>query len=381
MSSLFAHLGVWGLALTLVLSVRSTHLDQWFRGLNRVFRIHHRIAWVSWALLLVHGAVEAWGFGFSLMALHLTLTEPSLIAGWLALILFTLVVFLAKRRHWPFRLWRRVHLLSLPAWALGAYHLLAFSESFWSLISAWGALTLGTLALFRSQALPRMPFWGSVHFVDQITPLNHRVVELRLKPFLHRGALPPQRRAQYYYLRFKGPEQSQVWHPFTCLSPPGEAQLTFAIKATGRDTRFIPQMEKGLRVDVMGPFGFLAEEKTAGKELWFVAGVGVTPLLSLSRSPDFGRNPTRILHALDNELDQICVDHWSLLQARGVIYKLWLRDQNGYVTKEAVIRFLDDFEGAQIFIAGPDLFIRHIRRILKELSVHPKQIFTEEFVR
>ncbi len=385
-SQALAHLGFLGLSGTLALSARSVWLDRAFGGLNRAFHFHHWLATLSLMLILVHVAIEVRAFGWALEVVRLYLTDWALASGWIALMVFGLVFLAAKKRQWPHRWWLWLHLLSVPAWLLAGYHLVEFSEFSPLKGLGWLSLALGGLGLLRSQILPRTPFWGTPYEISQVTGLNHQVNELKLSPLDQTQQLQPTRPAQYYYLRFRSRQQSRVWHPFTCLSAPGSPELLFAIKARGRDTRVIAKMERGMRVDVVGPFGGhknLTESKgpASPRQLWFVAGVGVTPLISASRASGFAESSPAIVHAVDGPEDQIYPDHWGQLQQQGVHYELWVTNDRGYISLEKVKELIEGDKGAVAFVAGPDPFIEHVRQLLLKLNFPKNQIFTEEFVR
>ncbi len=381
-SNLFAQIGSLGLALVFVLCIRSTWLDRAFKGLHRVYRTHHWVALVSLLFIFAHAFIETSTFGFTLDTLNLYIDEFDLLAGWISLLMYSVVVFFSKKRKWPHRIWTRVHLLSLPAWLLGSYHIIRLLTPGLSQIVGYTTLTLGTLAIIRSQILPRTRFWGVPYKIKNIQNLNYQVCELTLQALKAKKAICAQRPAQYFYLRFNSEEQSRAWHPFTCLSKPGDNELVFAIKALGKDTRVVRGMILNQKVDVIGPFGRLPL-KQRKKEAWFVGGIGATPLLAASRRVNFGTLPVRILHAVDKLEDQIYLQQWTNLkkQHSTVSYQLWVTHDRGYVNIEAVNQMLKDFEMVQFYIAGPDPFIAHIRNLLKLCGVNKDDIYTEEFVR
>lgn len=366
------------LVVSLLLAIRSTFLDQLFKGLDASLKYHHWAGLFGVVLVVSHGVFEAFSLGLSFEDLKLQLEDPWILAGWISSLIFIVATFHSRNVFWAHKKWRWVHFLMLPAWILASAHALYFSDPQWVAIIV---TSLGGLAIIRSQVLVRLPFWGCKYKVLSTRRLNSRSLELVVSPSGSQAKFPKEF-AQYFYLRFCNKSLSKTWHPFTCISPLGSEHLRFAIKALGADTRLLETLAVDTLVDIEGPFGHL-HSKRSSKELWIVGGVGVTTLLSRAQDVNVGDSELRALYSVDNLGDAIYPEELESLKQKNKNFHLeiWESDKFGYLSLAKIKQLIENFENADFFLAGPILFIRHNKRLLRSLKVSSKQIHSEEFIK
>ncbi|WP_375056048.1 ferric reductase-like transmembrane domain-containing protein [Zobellella sp. DQSA1] len=383
--------GILGLAMMLVtaaLSVRLPLLDACFGGLPRMWRLHRRLGFGAFMLILLHVLLLAFAALPHSLSMAVALLFPPLAewltwAGWLALV--TLVVFLAPTFQFfgpiHYQNWKRLHLLSVPTLALALLHTLPPLASPWPW---WLLATLAALALLwrkgLSPWLARKPYR-----VTEVSSLAPDVVEITLlperRPLRHKAG-------QFVYLSplddglatGRGEE-----HPYTLSSAPGAPELKLGIKALGDASRALQSVALGSRVLLEGPYGAFFEQAAPGrKRLWLGGGIGITPFVAAARAlaADPGKNEEVVLCYLANrperayyleELADIAARHPSL---RLVPHYF---SERGPLELDFLEQHCPDFRERELLICGPPPMIHHLLRLLAEAGVPRHHIHTEAF--
>jgi NAD(P)H-flavin reductase len=118
--------------------------------------------------------------------------------------------------------------------------------------------------------------------VLRVVPENHDTASLFLDApgLVARGWKP----GQYASIRVRGLEGWSEPHPFTISSAPEDGVVRFTIKAVGRFSSAVRDLEPGREVKVTGPFGaFCGDIGGRPETLLVTGGVGITPFLSVLR--------------------------------------------------------------------------------------------------
>jgi len=386
LSSAFALMGLTSLALSLILSIRSACSDKVFKGLRNLFILHHYTATTGIALIFFHGAIEVASLGFELESLTAQWQEPGLLWAWMAVLLFIVVVYFARINSLKHKTWLRIHRLGILAWFSCLMHIYAFRSNDWLFTYYVSLGLLGTMAIVRSQILPQLACWGVPFKVKSVNSLNSNVFELILSPPASENSLVTST-AQYYYLRFCSKNFSRQWHPFTCLSNINEGELKFAIKTLGNDTQQLENLKINDRVDVEGPFGHL-HERVADHELWIVGGVGINPLLSCLMQGNvekmYEKKNIHVIHAVEDEKSLIYQNEIEEIKKKlpQLDYQLWITSQKGFLNSFELKKSLTKVsKNSEIYVAGPPLFINHVKKLLKSEKVNYKKIHTEEKIK
>lgn len=88
---------------------------------------------------------------------------------------------------------------------------------------------------------------------------------------------------QFAFLRARGPAKTTEEHPFSYLSTPDEANVSFAVRGCGDFTNHLATLKPGDRVKIKGGFG----DFHPGKEpaLCFISsGIGTVPFISILKA-------------------------------------------------------------------------------------------------
>lgn len=390
--STLGHLaGVLGLSALLVgamLSVRLPGLDGWFGGLPRIWTLHRMLGFSAFILIMLHVVLLAFGAlpvspEMAVQVLFPPLEYGAVWMGWGALVL--MVIFLAPtfqffgRPH--YQRWKRLHLLSVPAFLLAFTHAVMLVEH---ALLWWGLAALAVAAVFWRKVLsPRLGRHD--YTVEAVTALASNVVEITLAP---RGRAMSYAAGQFMYLTPYDPELEAgrgEEHPYTISSAPSEDVVRVGIKALGDASRALQTVKPGTAVQIEGPYGqFFERCDPQRKQLWFGGGIGITPFVSgartLQRQPGSGPDVTLIYLAnrlerayYMDELREIAEGHPHFdaqihyFQDRGPVDEAFIRSH------------CPDLEEREIYICGPPGMVQHLMGLLSRAGVPKGRIHTEAF--
>jgi predicted ferric reductase len=256
-------------------------------------------------------------------------------------------------------------------------------------------------AVYRTQYKIRK-LYGGKFFVKSLKKETADTFTLTLrqeKPLIFRAG-------QFCFLRLQK-DSLHARHPFTIASAPGQKDLEFTIKNSGRFTASATRLRKGERVMVDGPFGqfYLRDGK---QPLVFIAGgVGITPFMSILRerlltSKQQGTNNSPKIHRAGRkitllygsrtyndiifreEIDRIRAPWFKkryLLSQEKTKASAKLRKDclSGYIDEKVIRRFVPEPAEALFYICGPEALKKSVQTVLRRLKVPRQAIFFEDF--
>lgn len=386
--------GILGTSLLLtaaLLSARIPRLDRWFGGLTRLWKIHHVLGWSAFLLLMLHPLLLALAMvPISVHAAVDLLFPPqpdwAVRFGWVALLI--MMTFLAPTFYFfgkpAYQRWKRIHLLSGAALVFAVAHALPLSHSIPPLGGTTLWLSLAGLAggayLYRAllaRWVGRQPY--TVSAVNHLAP---QMVELNLHPERH----PLHYKAgQFIYLTLADPALLQgrdEEHPYTLSSAPDEEDLRVAIKGTGDATRAIQEVRVGSQAFVEGPYGDFFQE-TGRPELWIAGGVGIVPFMSRART--LYRAATKVdihlFYCADTEPQAYFLPELRDIAAGVAELKVWLHcfSVEGALDTAFIAKHCSDFASRQVYLCGPPVMIKGLRRQLRHRGIPRNRLHSEEF--
>lgn len=380
--------GLCALLVTAAMCIRLPRLDRWFGGLPRLWRLHRRLGFIAFILVLGHSLLLAFAAlplspTAAVAVLFPPLSERPIWSGWLALTV--MVVFLAPTfhlsAHFHYQRWKRLHLLSALALLLALLHALPLTPvnpAIWLLILlAWAAIGWRKLL---APLLARRDYR-----VTALSRLAPDVMEISLRPS---GPGIAHEAGQFVYLTPQEPSLSAGCgeeHPFTISSAPGAAELMVGVKALGDASRALHELPLGSRVQVEGPYGQLFERRPPTRDqLWLGGGSGIAPFVSaarlLAKRPDAVTNVT-LLYLADRAerayyLDELQHIAGNLPQLRVIAHYF---SCCGPLSTAFLQEHCPDFLGREIYACGPPAMLQHIERLLSAAGVDPHFVHTEAF--
>ena len=402
--------GITAFASNLILGGRIAIIEPFFGGLDRMYRIHHRIGLVAYNFLLAHGALMVASAATVSWDAVVQLISPS--SGWtvtlgviaLAGLLVVMLLTLYARINHEVFLW--VHRFFGLVFLIGAVH--AFRTPGVKALSPALTVYLGAFALAGLLAYAYRSVFGELfvkrrHYrVTNINRFGGEVAEITLSP--SDGSLPFTP-GQFVFLTFESRSMSQwfrpfsrrpsgpseivslrtgavrkQFHPFSITSSPDSRELQVAIKASGDYTAALEHLEVGDRARIEGPYGsFSYRNASSRRQLWIAGGIGVTPFLSMARSLPEGYT-VDFYYAVKSRPQGYFIDAFEELARTHPGLKVipFPEDESGFLTAEEIER-RSGLEDAAILMCGPAPMTSALERQLRQRGVRRSRIHYEEF--
>lgn len=182
---------------------------------------------------------------------------------------------------------------------------------------------------------------------------------------------------------------------FSIASAPADApRLQFATRMSqSAFKRTLAEAQRGLELDVDGPYGSFTLHRNANRPaVFFAGGIGITPFRSIVKDA----TERRLAHSLTLFYSNRSPGSTAFLAELGqwerqnTNFRLlatitdtpydagWTR-QTGFIDRDFVARHLAVFGDAVSYIAGPPAFVTAMRGVLEGAGADPDNIRTEEF--
>ena len=341
------------LSLTFLLSTRAAFLEKWFYGIENMYLAHKIMAFFSLFLLFFHNVSMK-----SLWGNHLAGQF-----GNVAIYLFFAIVLVALvGKVLAYETWRIIHRFIFLAYILGLLHaylilgkqLLSFNlmsvvTGFFSLIGIASGVYM--ILLYQHIAFKH---WGRV---EQVTRLNHNVIDLRLKlsqPLNYQFG-------QFSFLKIyqKGIESAP--HPFSISGGQGK-DIYFTIKVAGDHTKKLyDQLKVGSRVALDRAYGHLLLEEGGPEQVWIAGGVGVTPFLSYIREGAELPGQVHFYYAVSEETDAVHLETFKDYAKERPNFHLHLIQGRRLSVDE-----LELSPNTHVFLCGPQKMMDSLAKGMKE---------------
>lgn len=379
------------LALVMVLLVSRVPAVERVLGQDGLVRAHRRLAPWPISLLVAHAILLTVGYGqaartgaFREVGVLVT-SFPDVLTATIGLgimVVIAIVSIGAIRRRIPRERWWALHLGMYLALALSFAHVIALGPSFvghpltqllWTLL--WLA-TAGLVLAYRFG----LPIYRS---------LRHRLVVVDVREeapgvtsivcegrALDRLAVSG---GQFFEWRFLTKGMWWQAHPFSLSALPRPPHLRLTVKAVGDYTAALAHLKVGTRVAIEGPYGaFSTHRRERQRALLIAGGVGVTAVRSLLEDLPRDADPVVILRASTKE-DLIFADEVAELvrQRKGVLHELVGRRSG--VGFDTLLDLVPDVRQRDVFVAGSDEFVHHVRRVLTRLGVPRSSVHFEVY--
>ncbi len=361
----------------LLMATRASWVERIFGGLDKMYLIHRRGGMIAVALLFLHFIIVPKDPGF-------TIGKP---LGFIAMMLIFLGVLLSAapffKQRIPYRKWLTAHRLMGPFYVVGVSHALLVPTltSHLPLVRTYvfGMAIMGIAAWLYRVLLHRWFHPRSSYNVADIKPFDNAVLAVEMSPVETPLQFVP---GQFAFFTFPGINRRES-HPFTLASDPEEDRLRIAVKNLGDFTgSFQTQIQVGEPVKVEGPYGvFTQNRSSANRQIWVAGGIGITPFLAMAQALKDPGVEVALYWTVYRQEEANFDDELRDLAEHtpGLTYHLWLSEEKGLLTAEAMPEIKEADDGLDVFICGPVALRHSLTDQLRAIGIPQRNIHSEEF--
>jgi predicted ferric reductase len=388
-----ALVGMAMLSIAFVLSSRAPFLEDYFGGLDKMYRVHHRLGQTAFVLLLIHPVAHALRFipdrfGKALLFLFPTHEKLAVNLGayafWGLLLLMTVTLFVKI----PYDKWKLSHKFLGAVLIIGTIHMLTVESTRGRPVTImenpilryymFGLAALGIV--FFCYKLVVLPLLSrrQMYTVKAVRKLSNDVLQIELSPRRGRVTFVS---GQFVFVTFYQGGFSREAHPFTICTVPERKDIALTVKALGDFTNALYRgLRSGAGAKVEGPYGRFDYRMGSHRQIWIAAGVGVTPFLSWARHIEQTQNracQARFYYCVHSRTDAVQYQEFE----RIAVLQPNLQVSLICSEERAHLRATDigDLNEADIFMCGPKGFTTDLQRQFLHLGVAGSRIHFEDF--
>jgi len=375
------------LAWTIVLSARLRLVEAAAGGLDKVYRLHHRLGGVTFAVLALHPVLLSWryaqvswdraaelwwpnGGGWYLRLGQLALY--GLAAGMVA------TLYLSLRHRAMVWVQRGLGVLFVPA-ALHAFGVggdLAEDPALRWYVGTFAVAAC--LALVVHTVAGRWTARHAHYRVAAVNGLSPTITELVLTPV---GRGMTFEAGQFAFVRVPHGGVGAEPHPFSMASPPGDRRLRFTVKHLGDDTSRFGELQPGADAVVEGPYGRFGHRRVAGRrQAWIAGGIGIAPFLSMVTDLDADHDVT-LLYGYADDGPPAVLAELRAAAARTPNLRVALVDEHrdGRIDVARLRAVLGELDDVEFLVCGPPPMLHALRAQLAGAGVAAGRLHDEEF--
>lgn len=375
-------LGLVFVVISLVLMLRSPALARFCGGLEAMYALHRGFGLAGYGFILLHPLLLASKGGWEV----LTLAGKNLDfrSGWTAALVLMVILtctFILKTRGYA--IWRRIHLLSVVAFAFMAWHV-------WSYQTDWSpaGMLLLDLLILTGLVVPLLRYFlvdegrlATPFVVEAVGHPASGVIDLLLAPLVRPLAITP---GQFVFARFQsGPDYAGCghFHPFTASAIEADGRLRLSIKSNGACTRLMQQLAPGTRARLQGPFGELFQNVRQDSQVWIAGGIGITPFLARARQLDPAHVPVRLFYFFDQAATAPFIDELQSLAERQPKLSFHPVATQGSAAPLPLIfdALLPPWDDKHYVLCGPEGFVETVEAYLARNGVRADAVSRERF--
>ncbi len=381
--------GIFGISLfavNLILSARIKAFEDYFGGLNNIYKWHGTFGKISFFALLLHPILFLPKFIPNAPELAVQLFLP--VGNWQYILgvssLYLMILFLVLTLYFmpKYNIWKLTHKLLGISFFLGALHALFIPSdvsSFLPLTLYIGGLSLTALLAYSYRTLFGKFFVKKIKCkVENFSKKGKDILEIQLGYINERLRFDP---GQFLFITFNAPGLREV-HPFSIVSAPSDGTLKIAVKNLGDYTSSLEEkLERGIQAQIEGPYGKLLDYRNKGNAsnaIWIAGGIGITPFLGSARDLREDEKVT-LYYAVKDEQEAVYFDYLSSIDNPNFRFLTHYSNQSGYLTAEKIMRENDINENTHFVICGPPQMMKSLKEGFVSAGINPENIHTEEF--
>lgn len=370
-----------------ILSARISWIEEIFNGLPKVYSLHHLFGGIALILLLVHPVFLGLQYLPNSISAAASFYLPDIydipkMMGVIALGILTSLLCITFFVRIAYHNWKATHQwlgLALVFASLHVYLMPGHLDSApWLRGYMIVMMVLGLTAFTYRVLLGRWLVRRYPYIVDNIRVYGNTATEVRLLPLQKSIS---RKAGQFFFIQVHNANNiTRETHPFSFTSNASRLEVTFAAKIVGDYTSTLPQLRKGMRVDLEGPYGRFILDESEGEQVWIAGGIGITPFMSKIR--ELQKNTLQKIHLyyLVRSTDQALFAQEIVAIAQKVpsfTVEIWESKTKDKFT----VKNIEDFNThkAKYYICGPEEMMVSLRQQMKDNQIPDNRIYTEEF--
>lgn len=383
---IFGLIGMVLFSINLILAGRLKFLDTYFKGLDKVYVHHSRIGSIAFSLLLFHPlflVIKYISISTNAAALFFV-PFVNMPITWGIISLFTMIVVLSITFYIKFKyhIWKMSHKFMTLAFFFAILHSIFISSDisrnnllrYYILAFAF----TGLFVIIRKTFLEKFPLNKFEYKVKNVVSLNKDVLEIEMEPFTKKMNF---KSGQFAFFSFVGEGVSPESHPFSISSSNTDSNIKITVKNLGDYTSLLVNLKPSNSVLIDGPYGDFSYNNIKNKnQIWIAGGIGITPFLSMARGLDSDYN-VDLYYSIKENSEAVYLKDFEDIALKNSNFKfnLWDASSQGYITCDLVCTISKGFEGKDIFLCGPPMFMESLKNQLIKSGVDIKKIHYESF--
>lgn len=386
-ADILGFIGMMLFAITLIMSIRASVFEDFFGGMNKVYVAHHLAGSLSLVFLLFHPLFSVAMYATISMKSAALLLLPgadwSINFGIYSLLLMMILLIITIFMKLPYQIWKLTHQFLGLAFFLGGLHVYLIPTDvavdpflrYYTLGFAVVALIGYTYRTLLGRVLvKRTPYQ-----VAAVRQVGKDILELELNPLQNPITYMP---GQFMFIHFKSQALSREIHPFSISSSPSQRELRITVKALGDYTRMLPNLKRGDKAFVEGPYGrFSAEMYSNRNQIWIAGGIGITPFVSMARSFYNLDYRVDLYYIVRSATDAVYAAELAYISKNNPNFRLIVFEtaKYGHANMEWIGRTSGGLADKEIFLCGPPPMMHTMKQQMRQLKVPRTRIHSEEF--
>lgn len=374
-------IGICLFSINLMLSTRLRIIENFFNGLNIVYKKHHMIGKYAFLLMIVHPIFMLISRLTISISYGLDLITPGkdffVDLGMIALFSISTLLVLTLFAKIPYHLWRLSHKFTGVVFVIAVFHSFLIPSTISHDRLLWSYMLIVSLIGIVSYLYRTILFKLFVkryqYKVSQTKKLTDKVIEIRLTPKDEAKKISYYP-GQFVFISFKSKIVGEEIHPFS-ISSANSSSIEIISKNEGDYTSKLMDIEIDSEALVEGAYGRFSQHYFPNpKQIWIAGGIGITPFIGMSKEIDTKSNINIDLYCcLKDESEKLGIP------MKNVNLHMFYSKTMGHITGEFIKEHSKEFEASEFFICGPNNFMKTLRAQLVQLGIKNSHIHSEEF--
>jgi len=391
LGSFLGLIGYCFFSLSLFLSSRWKKLEDWFGGLDQIYRTHILMGIWGFSFILAHPLILAlkWvpnkvdKFLLFLFPLH---DRFSVNLGSYSFWLMIVILGITLLKLFPYDKWKISHKFMSLVFILASFHFLTsyklFGRSELATILLLIPMGLGLSSIIYKQIVYEFLLSYPIYEVVKTKKLNENTVTATLEPKKGNLAFTP---GQYAFFSFKKSSLTSESHPFTLLGNASGSNISIIVKVRGDFTKSLyNELKPKDLAYVEGPYGKFNYMKAKSSQIWIAGGIGIAPFLIWSKELCNSKNTTKevtLFYCVHKKSDAIFLDEFHDISQKlqNFNFSFFCSEESNRLNAIKVQEKVGKLKDSTILMCGPKRMTNDLTKQLIDLGINRKNIIFEDF--